>query len=140
MWSATLQKLVTPDGTPSVKINYLESVTNETAFEQFDVTPLVTPDFLAQKAKNKITFLTARDALVPTLVEGPITPADLPVITPPVLTPAQIAQNQFVQDYQLWVKVKHAIDVGILTGNEVPVVNLKNKVQSEFLPSYLNLL
>jgi len=63
-----------------------------------------------------------------------------PVPPAPVLTPEQIAQQQFKDDYLLWQRVKKAIDMGLLTGNETKVIALKTKVVGEFKPDYLELL
>lgn len=61
-------------------------------------------------------------------------------VVPPVLTQAEIDQNTFLQDYHRWLAVKQAIDVGILTGLEAPVVALLNKVKAGFKPAYLTIL
>lgn len=60
-----------------------------------------------------------------------------PVVTPPTPTASDI----WIADYNKWVKVKtQLIDTGILTGNEAKVVALKIKVQTNFLPAYLDLI
>lgn len=89
---------------------------------------------LKTQIRGCLTRLNAQDAF--TLPLGVIDPTAAPLTQ----TQADIDQAQFIQDYQLWLKVKHGIDVGVLTGNETQVINLKNKVQSEFKASYLNLL
>ena len=64
-----------------------------------------------------------------------------PVVTPPTPTAAEIAQATWVYNYYKWTKVKSTlIDTGILTGNETKVVNLKAKVQSDFLPAYIDFI
>lgn len=63
---------------------------------------------------------------------------EAPVITK---TQAEIDRDTWMLLYQKWMRVKTGlIDSGILTGNETKVVNLKAKVQSDFLPSYVDFI
>lgn len=56
-------------------------------------------------------------------------------------TQAEIDRDAWVLLYQKWLRVKTGlIDTGILTGNETKVVNLKAKVQSDFLPAYVDFI
>jgi hypothetical protein len=62
-----------------------------------------------------------------------------PVVTPPVLTQAQIDEAEWLKDYRKWVAVKkNLIDTNVLTGNETQVVALLNKVKTNFKPAYLD--
>lgn len=73
-------------------------------------------------------------------INDPIDVSD-PVVTPPTPTQAEIARDEWLANYRKWVKVKTTlIDTGVLTGNETPVQNLKNKVTTNLKPEYLNLL
>jgi len=66
-------------------------------------------------------------------------PIDLLVDTPVVQTPEQIAEDKWLKQYYKWVKIKTTlIDTGILTGNETKIADLKAKVQSDYLPAYIN--
>lgn len=66
-------------------------------------------------------------------------PIDLLVDTPVVQTPEQIAEDKWVRQYYKWLKIKTTlIDTGILTGNETKIANLKAKVQSDYLPAYID--
>lgn len=61
--------------------------------------------------------------------------------TTPTKTQAEIDRDNWMLLYQKWLRVKTGlIDTGILTGNETKVVNLKAKVQSDFLPSYVDFI
>ena len=60
-------------------------------------------------------------------------------ITPNTKTQAELDKETFFTDYSKWQRIKSLIDDGILSGNEPAVVNLKNKVQTEFKPEYFNL-
>lgn len=62
-----------------------------------------------------------------------------PIVQPPAPTAEEIARDAWLKNYFKWVKVKTTlIDTGILTGNETKVVQLKTKVQTDFLPTYID--
>lgn len=64
-----------------------------------------------------------------------------PVEQAPVQTAEEIAAEKWLKKYYKWVKIKTTlIDTGILTGNETAVAALKGKVQSDYLPAYLDLI
>lgn len=64
-----------------------------------------------------------------------------PVTTPIVKTQAEIDRDKWLNKYNKWVKIKTTlIDTGILTGDEANLVTLKGKVQSGYLPEYLDLI
>ncbi len=64
-----------------------------------------------------------------------------PVVTPPTPTPAEIAQEAWLVNYRKWTKIKTTlIDTGVLTGNETKLATLKAKVQSDFIPAYLDII
>lgn len=62
------------------------------------------------------------------------------VATPSVVqTPEQVAEEKWLKQYYKWLKIKTTlIDTGILTGNETKVASLKAKVQSDYLPAYID--
>lgn len=62
------------------------------------------------------------------------------VATPSVVqTPERVAEEKWLKQYYKWLKIKTTlIDTGILTGNETKVANLKAKVQSDYLPAYID--
>jgi len=55
-------------------------------------------------------------------------------------TPAEIAQGEWIKDYHKLQQVQKLIDLGVLTGNEAPIVALKTKVKSDFKVAYLNVI
>jgi hypothetical protein len=64
-----------------------------------------------------------------------------PAAEVPVQTAEEIAQEKWLKKYNKWVKIKTTlIDTGILSGNEANLVTLKGKVQSDYLPEYLDLI
>jgi hypothetical protein len=136
MWTANLQKESQPDGSLVVAITYSDGV--RSMIDRFDVQGDMNNDYLAMKAKSKIDWLTAQDQSFTAITEGAIQPMDTPVVIPPVPDPAQVAQQQFVTDYQQWLRVKAAIDSGVLKGTEPEVIALLKKVQGEYQAPYIN--
>lgn len=134
MWNATLQKVTNADSSPSIKINYHEDLTGETAFEQFDISPVVTSDFLAQKAKNKIEYLTARKNNNDLLADGPITPKDILVVTEPI-DPDLLA---FQKNLAIYRQTQKAFDMGLVIQSDLDIA--KSELQKVYNPSFLNLL
>jgi hypothetical protein len=61
-----------------------------------------------------------------------------PVVTPPILTQAELDKIEWFQDYYKWLKIKTTlIDTGIVLESHTQVANLKAKVQTNFKPAYL---
>lgn len=59
----------------------------------------------------------------------------------PTPTVEELARSEWFKNYTKWVKIKTTlIDTGILSGNETKLANLKAKVQSDFLPAYVDVL
>lgn len=101
------------------------------------VYPLENPNFESFKnqVKNRLSNLNGLDTLLGTINTGTVPD---PIVTQP--TQAELDRQQFITDYSRWVNVKKAIDVGILTGSEAPVLTLLNKVKAEFKPAYLDVI
>jgi len=133
MWTANLDSITKTGGDASIKVTYTNGNSNVTETYTF-----ATPTMLKATVANKINELNAVDNFISTTSTGPID-TTLPAPTPdPVPTQAELDRQQFLKDYQNWVKVKTTlIDTGILTGSEAAVVALKTKVQNTFKPAYL---
>ena|SRR3990167_5958318 len=133
MWIPQINSIKRVNNQLKINVGFLNDADNSSTDEDYTINK---PDLesLKSQIKNRVDVLNAQDSF--NLPLGTIDTT--PIIVPP--TQAEIDQKQFIEDYQLWLKVKHGIDVGVLTGNETAVVNLKAKVQAEFKPSYLNLL
>lgn len=87
---------------------------------------------------DQLNFSTEVDSKYP---NGDIVDVAPPVVVPPTPTPGEVARDKWFKKYNKWVKIKTTlIDTGILTGNESNLVSLKGKVQSDYLPEYLDLL
>ena len=63
-------------------------------------------------------------------------------VTEQVVTPTQeeLDQQTWSRDYYKLQQVQKLIDLAVLTGNETPVVNLRNKVKTNFKVAYIDLL
>ena len=110
---------------------YLDSELH--SIEEFLLSGSSTLAQIKKFASNKIVSLQATNNFVNSLAENQA--IDL---TPELPTQEEIDKNIFLTDYRKWVNVKKAIDVGILTGNELQVVALLDKVKANFKPAYLD--
>lgn len=85
---------------------------------------------------DQLNFATTSD--VKYAVGSTVDLSETPVVQK---TQAEINRDNWVLLYQRWLRVKTGlIDTGILTGNEAKVVALKAKVQSDFLPAYVDII
>jgi len=131
MWTANIVETTRVNNELKILVGFTNG-TISTSEEYRFTTPNL--ENLKTLIRNKIDILNIQDSF--SLPLGPINTT--PITS--TLTQAQIDQQQFQQDYALWLQVKRGIDAQVLTGNEAPVIALKNKVQTTFKPSYLNLL
>lgn len=89
--------------------------------------------------KEKLNFYNNVKPVVDLLNSGDTIDVSEPVVQPEVIPNDVKLRNEWMQRYNRWVKIKTTlIDTGILTGSETPLVNLKNKVKTDFLPDYIN--
>lgn len=89
--------------------------------------------------KSRLDQLNAVPTLDSKYPDGQIIDvSETPAITK---TQAEINRDNWILLYQKWIRVKTGlIDTGILNGNETKVVALKAKVQSDFLPAYVDFI
>ena len=135
-WTATYTKELI-NGVKTIVITYTDGV--DTATEKYDAQAHTTEEWIGQRAKGKLDWLNSRDTVFAALPSTPTVPPvpQTPVVVPP--TQDELDFRAWIADYHKWIKVKTTlIDTGILTGNEVKVVELKTRVQSTFKPVYLN--
>lgn len=83
-------------------------------------------------------YLDETNFVVPDLADGDIDFTDIPAeeVTPEP-TAAELAKTEWCADLEKLKKVQELIDLGVLVGDETPVVNLKNKVKTGFKPAYI---
>lgn len=132
MWTAQIESKKIEKGVLQIGVIYSNGTDSFTV-----VYPLETPNFegLKTQVKNRLANLNGLETLATSINVGVM--PDPVVVTP---TQAELDQAEFLKDYTKWQKVKKAIDVGILTGNEAPVVALLAEVKSEFKPAYLDII
>lgn len=109
--------------------------------EFFDDVNKVEDEIILTSTQNLKGILTDRcnqlDKLYSSLV-----PTGLFDITPdPVipLTQIELDKKTFFGDWDKWLRIKMLIDAGVLVGNELRVVALKDKVKAGFKPEYFEL-
>lgn len=56
------------------------------------------------------------------------------------LTQAEIDKQAWFEDYSKLIDVQKLIDLGVLSGSEKKIVELREKVKADFRPDYLNLI
>lgn len=128
-WTASLKQIEKQNGQLHLVVAFNNGT--DTVNQDFYIGSITSLKQLCNSTINQLdTLYTFANNTTP----GPIDLTPDPV-TPP--TQAQLDEIQFFQDYARWQKVNGAINMGILTGQETAVVNLKNKVISEFKPAYL---
>lgn len=91
--------------------------------------------------KSRLETFNAAPEIETKYADGTTVDVGDTVVTPPTPTVAEIARDEWLQNYYKWLKVKTTlIDTGVLTGNETKVLALQNKVKTNFLPAYIDLI
>jgi len=91
--------------------------------------------------KGQLAKYNTEELLDTELVQGVAVDVSDTVVTPPVLTQAEIARNAWLEKYSKWVRIKTTmIDTGVLTGNETQVQNFLSDVKAGFKPAYINFI
>jgi len=95
-------------------------------------------DFNAIKKniKQRLDLLNAGEANVTAIAVGEV---DVSTIVEDPRPAAEIEADEWLRDFRRLEKVQQLIDLGVLTGNETPVTNLRTKVSTDFKPAYINL-
>lgn len=135
MITAKIGEIIKDRTTAKVQVHILKDG-ELNIIEEVVLRPNLTLEDIKKQVKRRIDEVTAVHNLADTLAKDTV--IDAPLNTPP--TQAEVDKQTFLEDYRKWVKVKQAIDIGILTGNEAPVVALLNKVKAAFKPEYLDIL
>jgi hypothetical protein len=87
--------------------------------------------------KSRLTSLNSIEEIdTKYAVEQPVDVTET-VVQP---TAEELARIEWFGDYRKLEQVQKLIDLAVLTGNETPVVNLRNKVKNNFLPAYIDAL
>lgn len=133
MWTATLKNKEQVGGAIKVTVDYTDGVKTVTescipqdrnGFEQWVKSRLATFN-----GGGEIDSAYAVDE--PVVFEEPV------VVQP---TQAELDQREWSLNYYKLQQVQKLIDLGVLTGTETPVTNLRTKVKNNFQVAYLDLL
>jgi hypothetical protein len=90
--------------------------------------------------KSRLATFNSGPAIESKYLDGEVVVID-DSVEPHVPTPEEIARDTWLKNYRKWIEVKtKLVDTGILTGSETKVTQLKAKVQSDFLPAYLDFI
>lgn len=88
---------------------------------------------LARKVKGKIKQLEYIESTFDDLIVGGFINTSEP--TP---TQAELDKNEWQNDFSKLQRLKIAIGLGILNGDEALVTNLRTKIKTNFKPEYIN--
>lgn len=89
--------------------------------------------------KSRLETFNSAPVIAATYADGVVVDVTEPVVTPPILTQAEINRNQWLKDYAKWVKVKSTlIDTGIVAESQTQVAALKAKVVTGLKAEYLD--
>lgn len=136
MWSPKVISVQKGAGRITVRVEYSDGT--EKFEEEYSSTSRVSVEWLKSQVRARVQALTDSYAFAETLSIGQS--VDITEPTPYIPTQADLDRDQFLKDYMRWQQVKKAIDIGILTGNETKVVDLKNKVVNAFKLAYLDFI
>jgi hypothetical protein len=89
---------------------------------------------IAYHAKRQIERLEKADTNLSTITVGDI---NLSLAVDIVPTTAETDKNEWFRNFSRLEQVQRLIGLGILTGTETQVVNLRNKVKNDFKPAYI---
>lgn len=90
---------------------------------------------LNQKIKNRLETLNEQEQFFGSITTGTYHPTDTPIIAP---TQATLDKSEWFRDFNRLERIQKLIDLGALTGTEAAIVNLLNKVKSNFKPAYIS--
>lgn len=132
MWTATITGKDRIEGSLRIRVLFTNG-TNQV--EELYLSPNPDLTWLKRQVKARIDQLVSMDIFDTNLTLGSFDSTPTPESIP---TQAETDRRQFLTDYTRYISIKHAIDVGVLTGNEVPVQALLQKIKDNFKPVYLN--
>lgn len=134
MFTAKIKSIAKFKGRITIIVEYSNGL--ETFEEEISSTSNADLKWLRSQVRNRVRSLSEVYAFADTLSVNQVidTTAD------PEPTQAEIDRDIFIKNYTRWLAVKRAIDSEILTGSEAKVIELKNKVITDFRPAYLDII
>lgn len=70
----------------------------------------------------------------------PVGDVDLATVTEPTVTRDEQAFADWMRNFTRLQNVQQLIACGVFTGTETPIVNLRNKVRTDFKPTFIDYL
>lgn len=135
MWSAKTRKETGPNGNRQVALVFESDSGYASITDIYSVTPELTTDFLAERAKVRIEELNALDAVFEAVEVGVIVGKD-----PEPPSKEDLDKKQFQADYKLLQHLLAGVQDGVLKPDDQILIDLQTKVKTEFKPEYGDLL
>jgi len=89
--------------------------------------------------KSRLAVYNATPVINTTYADGAVIDVSDPVVTPPELTPAEIARNTWLTKYRTWVKIKTTVvDTGIVPITNTKIANMLADLKATLLPEYID--
>ena len=107
----------------------------DTFTESFTFGLQVTSDELKRAIKTFADRLEAIQANIEQV--APLGVVDTSTVVDVAPTAAELAKQEWFRGFGRLERVQQLIDLGVLTGSETPVVNLRNKVKNDFKATYV---
>lgn len=127
MWNSEIADKKQGAGFWTVNVRFVSSTASFN--ELMNVTKLAE---LEGRVRGRLSELNGATG-IDTLALGAFTP---PTIAEP--TQAELDKTNWFRDFGRLEKVQELIDLQVLTGNETQVVNLRNRVATNFKAAYIN--
>lgn len=133
MWTATVKNKEFVGGAIRVTVDFTDGTRTATEScipqDKDGFTYWVKSRLAAFNGGEQIDSEFALDAPVEFVEPSPVVP-----------TAEEVARQAWFGDYYKLQQVQKLIDLAVLTGNEAPVVALRNKVKNNFVPAYIDAL
>jgi type IV secretory pathway VirD2 relaxase len=133
MWTATVKNKEYVNGAIKVTVDYTDGTNT--------VTESCIPqdkDGFRHWVKSRLATFNGGEEIDTEFAVNDVVTIEEQVVNEP--TAEEMAQQAWFSDYFKLQQVQKLIELNVLTGNETPVTNLRNKVKNNFLPAYIDAL
>ncbi len=132
MWTSKIASIEKKGREVHVVVGFDNSADSKQSFtETFSLSGL---ESLKSSIKARLEQITSVYTLAETLTPGAID------LTPATQTPEATDADTFLKNYQKLQRFRRAVDMGLLTGQEKPILELVGKIKADFKPAYFELL
>lgn len=135
MWTATVKSKEEKGGIISVTVDFSngEKTITETCRSAYI-------NDIKAWARSRVNEFTKAKELDTVLAVDDVIDIAEEVVAPVAPTQAEVERSEWMRDYWKLQQVQKLIDLAVLTGNETPIVNLRNKVKTNFKTAYIDTL